>query len=362
MSGGGAAAFVLSCPGPMRRHHASLLPISQLALPQCLLGSEAQLIGFAAAMPAAIRSRCFFAPLPEIFAGADRLRAAMGGHDGPIVHLRFGSVRTARVLKGVANAAVVVEGASQAPLATSGHPFASGHVLPAAMQRVFAFGRTTAPRHPDGTALPVALLPESCLVADLKGAPRQAARKAGGLDIASFAGFDSGAWAAGSVSGALPADGVLNVLLPWNLDHPGSIVPELLTRLARLQTPRRPRVRMIVLPFNYLGQTGLIRRLIAQVEAAADPAALANFAVARLTGLSALKQLLGLSRAAWVEAGDPEHEWTMARLAAAGFAPVALTGGEDALWIETATRYGTLAFHAAVPSLRELGGLLEAFR
>ena len=279
-----------------------------------------------------------------------------------VVHLRFGSVRTARVLKGAGNAAVMAEGQSQAPLATSGHPFASGRVLPAAMQRVFAFAAGVPPlRRPDGTALPVTLLPDRCEATDLAKAKPSRGKAAEGLDVASFAGFDSAAWAAGAVGGSLPADGVPAVLLPWNLDHPGSIVPELLMRLARLQNPRRPQARTLVMPFNYLGQTGLIRGLIKQVlEAAEDDAALGNFAVVRLTRLAALPRLLALSRRAWVEAGDPEHGWTMARLAAAGITPVPLSDGEDRLWVETDTRYGALAFHTTAPSLRELGALLAS--
>ena len=62
-----APAFLLSCPGPLRRHHAALHPISQLTLPQCLLGGEAQLHAFAAGATE-LRSRMFFAPLPEMFA------------------------------------------------------------------------------------------------------------------------------------------------------------------------------------------------------------------------------------------------------------------------------------------------------
>ena len=348
----------------MRRHHASLLPISQLALPQCLLGSEAQLLAFTAALPAAARARCFFAPLPEVFAGIGGVRAASPDLPaGAVVHLRFGSVRTARVLKGAENGAVVAEAGGQAPLATSGHPFASGHVLPAAMTRVFTYAAVAAPARAGGGALTAARLPGSCSDADLKVVTRRGAgRKPAdpGLDLVSFADFSSGAWAAGPVAGRMPDDGVPLLLLPWNLDHPGSIVPELLMRLARLQDPRSPLVRMLVLPFNYLGQTGLIRTLIRDVaEAADDTAALANVAVGRLTRLASLPRLLALSRVAWVEAGDPEHDWTMARLAAAGIRPVALADGEDRLWIEAGTRYGTLAFHAAVPSLRELGALLQ---
>ncbi len=347
-----------------------MLPISQMKLPQCLLGSEAQLAAFAAALPAGAAARCLFAPLPEIFADPRSLAQVWNGCGiaaprlSEVVHLRFGSVRTARILKGARNAAVVAEAMRERPLATSGHPFASGLHLPAAMERIFAYAPLDLPPvRVDGAPLPVDILPPACLAADLapsRRKPGRAKTSAPALDMVSFADFDSGAWAAGPVPGLLPARDVPLVLLPWNLDHPGSIVPEFLSRLARLQSPSAPRVRVLVLPFNYLGQTGIIRRLIKRVaEAAGDGAALAHVGIGRLTGLSGLPLLQSLSRIVWVEAGDPEHDWTMARLAAAGFSPRALAGGEELVWVESETRYGTLAYHTSVPSLREIAALLD---
>ena len=69
-----APAFLLSCPGPLRHHHAAVQPIAQLSLPQCLLGSEAQLLAFAAAQPD-LAPRLFFVPLPEMFASPASLDA-----------------------------------------------------------------------------------------------------------------------------------------------------------------------------------------------------------------------------------------------------------------------------------------------
>ncbi len=355
-----AAALVLSCPGPLRRHHAASLRISQLKLPQCLLGSEAQLYAFAAALPRRLAARCQFAPLPEMFASSRDVLPA-----GRIEHVRFGSVRTARVLKGAGNSAVVAEVFQPPPLATSGHPFASGRHLPAAMQRMFCYAPLQAPPClVDDAPVPAVVLPAACLDADLKGSRRKPS--AAGLDLVSFASFSSGAWAEGPVSGGvagregLGGAGARVLLLPWNLDNPGSIVPEILVRLARLQSPRAPRVKILVMPFNYLGQTGIIRRLIKLVsEAAGDAAVLDHLALGRLTHLAGLPLLRSIGTIAWIESGDPEHGWSLARLAAAGFSPVVLPCGEERIWVEAQTRYGTLAFHAAVPSLRELRALIE---
>jgi hypothetical protein len=339
----------------MRRHHAASLRISQLKLPQCLLGSEAQLSTFAAALPRRLAERCLFVPLPEMFSGrGDALPS------GRIEHLRFGSVRTARVLKGARNSAVVAEVLEQPPLATSGRPFASGLHLPAAMERIFCYAPLrTPPRRVDDVPLHSITLPPTWQNADLKPSRKKSAPA--GLDLVSFAGFSSGAWAEGPVSGGFSEAGGHVVLLPWNLDNPGSIVPEILVRFACLQSPRGPRLKILAMPFNYLGQTGIIRRLIKRVaEAAGDASVLGHLALGRLTSLAGLPLLQSIGTTAWIERGDPEQAWTAARLAAAGFSPIVLPCGEERIWVETETRYGTLAFHAAVPSLRELAILIES--
>ena len=388
-----AAAFVLSCPGPLRRHSASLFPASGLVLPQCLLGGEAQLLAFVAANPALSR-RLFFAPLPEVFSGPEGLAAAWqrcgeAAHEArSLVHLRFGSTRMARILKNARNGAVVAEQHGGGPLTASHHPFASGLALPAVMRRVFIYGPdTTRPHSMGGAQLPVTRLPPECLDADLKAgmpaANQDGAREPEGLDIVAFADFRSGAWAAGPIR-ARPVrqalretrEGAPFVLLPWNMDHPGSIVPEILTQLARLQDPASPQLRVLVMPFNYLGQTGIIRRLIGEVRKAAngDERILAHLFLGRLNRLSALPQLAEISPIAWIDGNDPEHAWSMARLTACGLAPVLLRpeagGGDEAavpgasfpcealISIEAETRYGLLSFPAYAPSLRGLRGLL----
>ena len=80
--------------------------------------------------------------------------------------------------------------------------------------------------------------------------------------------------------------------------------------------------------------------------------------------------LLDLARVAWVDGNDPEHEWTMRRLAACGLFPMLLGAGmqaeasavsieaDDAVTIEAETRFGLLHFHARLPSLRALRTLL----
>jgi hypothetical protein len=160
-----APALVLSCPGPMRRHRAALIPLKKLALPQVFLGGESQCLAFAAAHPA-LAQRLFIAPAPEMFSDPIGLQAAwrvagvklLSAQD--MVHLRFGSVRDSRILKGARNGAVIAESDRAPPITTSHHPFACGRVLPAATQRLFVYGKQTLRPAPAGGApLPATGLP-----------------------------------------------------------------------------------------------------------------------------------------------------------------------------------------------------------
>ncbi len=391
---GNVSALVLSCPGPLRRHSAALIPVGEVALPQVLLGAESQLLAFAAAATG-LSDRMFFAPFPEMFPDAGSLRAAWrklggrapAGQGGRLVHLRFGGARSARVLKGVRNGCVLAEQGSAAPLTASHHPFASGLVLPAAIQRVFCYGTDRPRLHTVlGAPIPSSRLPPACVAADLAGftpVVNGLESPDHGLDLVSLAEFRSLAWAAGPVRSRGPGladdtDRRARVLVPWNMDHPGSIVPHLLERLARLyvSAPRPGQAampRLVLLPFNYVGQTGIIRRLIGRLrDAAHEPAAfLAAIHLARTGSLAAVASLARAASRAWVDGNDPEHGWTLARLSACGIAPVLIDPGthaappgvarvfaDEAIWVEAETRCGTLTFPARLPSFRALPGLL----
>jgi hypothetical protein len=211
-----APAFLLSCPGPLRRHHDAVQPMSQLRLPQCLLGSEAQMLAFVAAVPE-LAGRMFFVPLPEMFSSAqsaDALAQACGlepaGLAGPrLVHLRFGGTRSARVLKDARNGLILAENHQVPPITASRHPFARGLTVPASMRRIFAVDAAIAvPQAMGGADLPVTVLEgtdeDSFIAADLAAAgpaPRRTGARKGqpadGLDLMSLAEFRSNAWAAG---------------------------------------------------------------------------------------------------------------------------------------------------------------------
>jgi hypothetical protein len=387
-----APAILLSCPGPLRRQHAAVQPIADLTLPQCLLGSEAQLLAFVAAQPA-LATRLFFLPLPEIFASPASMAAltAACGATGAarLVHLRFGGTRSARVLKDARNALVLAEHHRTPPITASRHPFASGLVVPPTIRRILALHPGLAiPANLGGHAPNVTVLEGDVTAADLHAPtpPEGAGHDLVSLDLVSLAEFRTNAWAAGplrhasahmqAARDAAARDQAPFVLVPWNLDDFGSAVPALVARTQRLQRKDQPAVRLVIMPFNYPGQTGLIRRLIRQLrQTIEDPvAALAHLFLGRLTSRAALPALRQLARVAWVDGNDPEHDWTMQRLAAAGFAPVLLAAGDpprpgtvqiaadDQLTIAAETRFGLLHYHAQLPSLRALRALLALTR
>lgn len=391
-----APAVILSCPGPLRRHHAAIQPVSGLSLPQCLLGGEAQLQAFAASATE-LAPRLFFAPMPELFSTPQSMQAlqlATGGHafsqSSRPVHLRFGGTRSARIMKDARNGLVLAEDHAAPPISASQHPFANGLTLPAQMRRLFIYDRAVArPVILGGAALPITQLPPDCVTADLKAglAEPAAADASDGLEVVSLSEFRSSAWAAGPVRGRSPhlreardaagTGGPPFVLLPWNLDHPGSAVPTLVERTLRLQSPGAPAVRLVLMPFNYPGQTGLIRRLIRQAREAAmaGDKSLSQVFIGRLTHLRALRDLLALATAAWVDGNDPEAAWTVRRLAACGIKPILLgvpgdappsqtaaVPANDTLTITAETRFGQLHYRSHMPSLRALHDLLPMTR
>jgi hypothetical protein len=247
------------------------------------LGGESQCLAFAAAHPA-LAQRLFFAPAPEMFSDPIGLQAAwrvagvklLSAQD--MVHLRFGSVRDSRILKGARNGAVIAESDRAPPITTSHHPFACGRVLPAATQRLFVYGKQTLRPAPAGGApLPATGLPKACVTADLEAASAQkpaSGRAPTGIDLVRLAEYEAGAWASGQVAKPAAMLGVLQpiVLLPWNMAHFGSIVPELLRRLATFRRPGAPSLAVLVMPFNDPGLTGMIGALRkAIVQAAEEP-------------------------------------------------------------------------------------------
>jgi len=199
-------------------------------------------------------------------------------------------------------------------------------------------------------------------------------------ELVSLAEFRSANFAAGPVRPAsaqikAAAGATPFVLVPWNMDNPGSAVPALVERALRLRAADNAALRLVIYPFNYPGQTGLIRRLIRRAREASEEgaAALANIYLARAAGAGAIAGLRQLAPLAWVDGNDPEYRWTALRLKAAGFSPILLSArveslgvaaieADDSIMLEAETRFGDLHFPLRLPSLRGLRQLLEMTR
>jgi hypothetical protein len=259
-------------------------------------------------------------------------------------------------------------------------------VLPAATERLFVYGpQTMRPVPLGGPPLPATPLPPHCVTADLEAAAAKlTSRKAAGtptfgLDLVKLADYSAADWAAGYVSSPAQPTGTgaalpsrKTVLLPWNMAHFGSIVPRLLGQLTSLRRPGTPMPLVVILPFNYLGQTGIIRALIADLRAAAaDPETVLNeMILARVSHLRGLAPLKAISRVAWVDGNDPEYWWSLSRLSASGFDPILIDpssagnrfstrlAADEDIRVEVETRFGALSFDARLPSLRALPRLL----
>lgn len=400
---GRAKLLLLSAPWLGAGHSACAVPVGSLGPFQCLLGTEAQLAAFVAALgnraaPILVLPAPELFQAPESFAALRRLAGAMAGGNGAgsngagkneagtseagtmalpggALHLRFGPARTVRLLKGARTVAVLAEQPAVPPVALGEHPFGGGllpagtaaallYAAPAAVHAVAPrrFDRRTA----DGAALPWSVLPDRFVTADLPDPQASAPDEAlpPGLQLQSLAAFDPN-WpdpdpdtdpaggscpdfaAATTASGPAGASGPAAVLLPWNLDHPGSIVPDLLRKLVRLGSGQPGGCIPVLLPFNG-GSAGL--EAVATAARAwragssvpgptghpaslrpgpmppplvAPPLAAPAFVI-RVTAIEAAAGLRHRIPFAWLDGGDPEHGWTLRRLAALGLRTVTL--------------------------------------
>ena len=397
-----APVIVLSCPGPASRYPAAIVPLAQLAPTQSLLGWEAQLLGFAAAAPAELRARMVFAPMPEIFDTPHSLLSALrsaglavsGDHLAKLVHVRFGGVRLARLLKGTRNCLVLAENDQRQLIGQTRNLFADGRTVPAAFDHIFVYEErppAQIPRHPGGTRPDASVLEETCYGADL--APEGLAREGlaqeeddtcQGFEAVPLNQHKPDRWVKGPPAGlaALPKKpGLTTLLLPWNLADPVSAVPDIMMRVCRLRDPQKPAFRVILLPFNYPGKLALIRTLMRRIKDETVPAMRVpeDVLIARVHGVGGIAALRALNPVAWIDGNDPEHRFTFRRLHRAQIASFVISasknvggdwGGDpppridcaDQVFVESASSFGTLAVNAAMPTPRAIGAGLQRSR
>ncbi len=360
---------------------AACFPWAAYAPFQPLLGFDAQMAGVAA-QAGRDGVPVFGLAAPEIFpnlAAMFRLSGATSASAAPI-HLRFGTPRMPRLLKGAVNMAVLAESAPPQP-ELGMHPFASGTVLPHGTARIVAYDTPlAAPVRVGGGAIPLVTLPVELAEADMLGIARAEAVPPTDVLLQTAADFAPADWARRPGDGrarpvpALTARAIdeSGVLVPWNLAHPGSVVPDLLAKVQMLAAQGRFRPILLVVPYNDVpvGLPALAREAAAcrqRQTKARVPALL----FARGRTLAAGMHLAGVCRRAWIDGTDPEWAWTAGRLRRLGLrlnliaaeavgAPAYDLAPDELLVTQVPSPYGPLAFRGRILSVRRLEALAAA--
>jgi hypothetical protein len=122
------------------------------------------------------------------------------------------------------------------------------------------------------------------------------------------------------------------IMLPWNLAHSGSVIPDIVEKLAHRHRLASAGAWIVLFPFNatplsYIGVAAWLGRLRDAVGAVNE--ALDRIFFARLTSLRDASWLRRLFPIAWLETDDPEVDWTAGRLSQLGI-DLCLIGEEPA--------------------------------
>ncbi|MBV9735381.1 MAG: hypothetical protein JO209_05685 [Acidisphaera sp.] len=388
---------VASAPVDLGAYAAAVLPIEQFRFGQLLFGFEAQLSAFARVLQ---ECGCcpVFAPAPELFSTTESYRhlAYLAGvHDRlpGVIHVRFGMASHVRLLKNAENLVALAEHQVCRPVNPTPHPFGAGDWLPAGVSRVLLYdaAQAAAARF-GGEAVPTDLFPPHYVTLDVERAMAAAsgnAAEARGLSLCSLAEYEplvwsgepadcqrraSRDWRAAMARGGEGSGGF--VLVPWNLAHPASIVPDLVLKLCRSAGQGWDRgpaeCRVVLFPYNATPLTGqaigdLLARLREGLGGATLP--LRRVFLARLHALEAAGLLAALFPLAWLEAGDPECRWNEARLAAFGIGAAVIGGkgppedgrlaapGDETLGITVSDQFGERLYVVPTLSVRGLAAL-----
>jgi len=331
--------IVLSAPSLNQSWDSVLGPLAAYRGLNCLLGWDAQLLGFGAALREC-GAACLVTPAPEMFftpvswAAAVRSAGIAVPDLRQIVHIRFGGGRFARVLRGVPNFLAVAEAGWNNIMAPGAHPFRNHDTAPQAIRAMLDLCGGAGPlRRPDGTAIERLTVPEDLLAAGIP-APLDETRPLrpadfDGLEICGAADFDAARWNSPFQARRLMLDFNANslslarrlVLLPWNLANPVGCVPDLAKKLLRVLGGDAGYV--VLLPFNAAGPVG---GQLAPVIEKFTPPVPENLLIARVTGLAAANLLRRLGATAWIDGLDPEAAWTQTRLEACGIPCIRLMG------------------------------------
>jgi hypothetical protein len=343
---GGLKTFTLSAPSLNQHWETALAPLEAYRGLQCLLGWDAQLIGFGAMLRGAGLA-CLVTPAPELFFTQASWHAAAktAGITAPelsdCVHVRFGPGRFGRVLRGVPNLIASAEIRWTGVMAPGAHPLRDQSTAPHAMRMMLDLsGAAGALRRPDGTPIPKFTVPTSLIAADIptQDQQRRPLRPAdfAGLEICGVADFSVETWNSSfherrlmlefNANGSAPARALF--LLPWNLANPASLAPDLTVKYLRAFGEDAGYVALM--PFNAPGPvTAAIRPALQTAMQHLPEDTSKNLLILRMTSLAALNVLSWLGAIAVIDGLDPEAAWTRDRLGACGFPSVTLAAANE---------------------------------
>lgn len=350
--------MVLSFPHARHLQTASFVPPSQAVFNQVLLGAQGQLHALIPHFER-LTPNVFICSVPEIVLtpqSFEPLLSAIGRKsikENEIVHMRFGPVRYACVMKGTRNKAVIAEHESRDIYSASMSPFAVGDVLPAAFSEAFLLlDRPRGLRRPDGRQLPEHVLGSGVGISSARSpqtggirAPDQTSLAF--LDIVSAGDFDAGLWESRRAKGTIlsapqgfldlierdPAGSVrpLPILVPWNMSDPGGFAPNLLERFLDEADPLKSGPALALMPFNETFETpAALNAAIARIRRHPQAEALLERGVflVGVASAEAFPAFASLFSCFVLDAGDPEFAWSFRRLCSLGLRP-AVFGAES---------------------------------
>lgn len=346
-------SILLSFPHARHLQPASIVGLSHAVFNQVLLGGQGQLHALAPYFKR-FTPHVFVCGVPEIFFTPQSFEAVRQAVGDPaldptaIVHMRFGPVRYATVMKGVRNKAVVAEHEARDIYSTSMSPFAVGDVLPASFsETLLLLDESRGLRRPDGRQLPEHILGSGFGIHGLPPSARRGDSKASqhdpfaDIDVMCGGDFDGSLWdARRSRRTALRTpqgfrdlmDGAAArgerpplALVPWNMSDPADFASNVLDRFLDEADPLARGHALALMPFNETFETpAKLSNAVARIKRhpRADLLLERGIFFVGVASEQAITAFADLFSCFVLDAGDPEFSWSFLRLSALGIHPI----------------------------------------
>jgi hypothetical protein len=318
--------LVASCPeayaigehdGETCEINQAVLPVEYVRFDQEVFGYGAQIRLFAESLKKFDR-RLFFVAAPEIFSSDESFRhfARLTGSKiipEKIMHFRFGMHCEIRLLKRATNVLISAESHSWQALNPDAHPFADGMTVPASVALTLML-------HPDQRPLQ-RIGGELCQSMSLGLSMKMETtinKRNSSVQILSLSNDGSERWKHIPLA-ALGAG--RHVLVPWNVSFAGSVIPDLIGNIVRLQAGAGPELAITLLPYNATRATRpSVQSLARQIALNASSTRAYPVFIAKLHDFREAAGLCKSAHVVWLEAADPEFLWVHRCMASLGVA------------------------------------------